>query len=214
MTIGKIAGFCDICHESMFGYEQYYIGKYSQLFGHESCMDEFFETEEGINWNEEEKRKEAEEKERQKQEKLKSLIKFKTFGDPFDQLNPLHDYMKFECYSKDSDENGNKYWIIYVSKDVADKLTTEQNRLEDEKRKAAEKEQKEIQKQNAIKRIKIIAYWSFYIIIGLVFAKFFFNKFRFITSFWGKIAFFVFLVSVPFLIVKIARLIFKNIRGY
>jgi hypothetical protein len=178
---GLIAGFCDICHESMFGHKRYVMGEYSKISGHDLCLDEFLETEEGMNWDKEEKegkrkaeelerkaKELAEEKERQKQEKLKSLVEFKMFDDPFDQSNPLYDHLKFEYYSKRSDENGNKYWIIYVSRDVADKVIAEQNRLKDEKRKAVEREQREIRKRRTIGRIKKIAYWLFYIIIGLV----------------------------------------------
>jgi hypothetical protein len=180
-----------------------------------------------MNWDKEEKEEErkaeeserkekelAEEKERQKQEKLKSLIKFKIFSDPFDQSNPLYDHLKFEYYSKGSDENGNECWIIYVSKDVADILIAEQNRLKDEEHKAVEKEKREIRRRRTVGRIKIIAYWSSYIIAGLVFATYFFNRFNFNMSNWGKIAFFVFLTSVPFLAVKIVHLIFTIIRGY
>jgi hypothetical protein len=65
--IGYIAGFCDICDESMFGYKRESIGEYyKKLSGHESCLDEFLESEEGKVWFEKEKqaRKKAEEEKR------------------------------------------------------------------------------------------------------------------------------------------------------
>lgn len=231
--IGDIAGFCDICRKSMLGYKRYYIGEYNQLSGHESCLDEFLETEEGQNWIEEDKQKkeeaeelerkekeaaaekkrqrqeEAAEKERQEQEKLKKLIKLKLIFNPFDRKNPLFGYMNnnFEYYSEEIDENGEKYWFIYVEKDVADKLIAEQNRLKEESRKKAKIEENKIKMKENIERLK----WASYIIGGLVFAIYIFVTFDFNFPILGKIVFFLFLITVPFLAIRVIKYIFSYI---
>lgn len=60
-TIGYVSGFCDICHRSMYGNERFNIGEYNILSGHENCLSDFYETKEGEEWLENEKKEKEEE---------------------------------------------------------------------------------------------------------------------------------------------------------
>jgi hypothetical protein len=190
--IGYIAGFCDICHESMFGYKRFFIGEFSELSGHQSCLEEFLETGEGVEWSdnenklklkkaEEEKRlkeeeeKNKKEKERIKQERLAKLTKLRSNLDPFSHSNPLYDVMedKIEYYSRNIDETGNEYWVIYVTPENAEIIINEQKKLEV----AKENEQRKIRKQANKKRFLKMFKRLFLIILGLVIMFFILKNF-------------------------------------
>ena len=71
-TIGYVSGFCDICHRSMYGNERVNIGEYNILSGHENCLNDFLETEEGEKWLENEKKEKEEEPKRAERRRIET----------------------------------------------------------------------------------------------------------------------------------------------
>jgi hypothetical protein len=124
--IGNISGFCDICHESMFGKERYEIGDYLQLAGHKNCIDEFLKTKEGKKWltNEENEKKESENAEKIEQERLKNLVQLKVNSSIMSscRVHSILDINKIQ-YNEEFDDSGNH--LLFVTKENAEILQSE-----------------------------------------------------------------------------------------